>query len=144
MKGQFKPKNPNKYKGNVSNIIYRSSWELKMMMHLDNHPEVFQWSSEEVVIPYRSPIDNKIHRYFVDFYVTQIKNGKKETSLIEVKPSKQCRPPVQQKNKKNKTYLTEVRTWGVNEAKWKACTKYCEERGWKFLIITEKELGLRA
>jgi hypothetical protein len=143
MKGQFRPKNPHKYKGNVSNIIYRSSWELKMMMHLDNHQDVLQWSSEEVVIPYRSPLDNRIHRYFVDFYVNQIKDGKKKTILIEVKPSKQCRPP-DPKNKKNKRFLTEVKTWGVNSAKWEAAIEFCKDRGWEFLIITEKELGLRA
>jgi hypothetical protein len=79
-KGFFKPKNPDKYMGNPTNIIYRSSWELKLMIRLDEDPSIISWGSEEVVIPYRSPIDNRIHRYFVDFIVNKInRNGKKET-----------------------------------------------------------------
>ena len=143
-KGIYKLKNPSKYKGNPGNIEYRSSWELKFMMHLDTHPEILQWGSEAVVVRYRSPIDNKIHRYFVDFIVTKLnKDGKKETILIEIKPSKQTKPPVRPK-KMNKSYITEVKTWGVNEAKWKATDDFCKDRGWKFHIFTEKELGLKA
>lgn len=142
-KGFFKPKNPKKYKGDCTNIIYRSSYELKMMMYLDEHPNVILWGSEEYIIPYRSPLDNKIHRYFVDFNVTLINNeGKKETLLIEVKPEKQTKPP-ERKNKKSKTFITEVRTWGVNEAKWKAAKEFCKDRGWKFAIFTERELGIK-
>lgn len=143
-KGFFKPKNPKKYKGDATNIVYRSSWELKMMMYLDEHPNVLIWGSEEVIIPYRSPLDNKIHRYFVDFIVTSINSaGVKETTLIEVKPEKQTKPPERTKNKRAKTYLTEVKTWGVNEAKWKAANEFCKDRGWKFRIFTEKELGIK-
>lgn len=142
-KGFFKPKNPTKYKGNPSNIVYRSSWELKLMIRLDEDPNIISWGSEEIVIPYRSPIDNKIHRYFVDFIVTKInKDGSKETVLIEVKPEKQTKPPKIQKNI-TKKYLTEVKNWGVNEAKWKAAKEYCEDRKWKFYIFTEKELGVK-
>jgi len=134
IKGFFKPKNPQKYKGDPTNIVYRSGWELKLMLYLD---------SEEIVIPYRSPIDNKIHRYFPDFIVTKInKEGKKETALIEVKPYKQTIPPTKQSNITRK-YLTEVKNWGVNEAKWNAAKSYCEDRGWSFHIFTEKELGIK-
>lgn len=140
MKGTFKPKNPHKYKGNPTNIIYRSSWELKLMMYLDDTPNIISWGSEEIIIPYRSPIDNKIHRYFVDFVVTKINsNGLKETMLIEVKPLKQTKPPKKQK-KITKTYITEVKTWGINEAKWKAANEYCKDRKWSFHIFTEVEL----
>jgi hypothetical protein len=143
-KGYFRPKNPSKYRGDPTNIIYRSRWELKLMMYLDDHKDVIQWSSEEVIIPYRSPIDGKIHRYFVDFLVTKInKEGKKETSLIEVKPAAQTKPPAITENKKSRRYINEVMTWGVNEAKWKAATEYCKDRGWKFLIFTERELGIK-
>jgi len=143
-KGYFKPRNPAKYKGNPSNIIYRSRWESLLMSKLDEHPDVISWGSEEVVIPYRSPIDGRVHRYFVDFIVTTInKQGIKETTLIEVKPASQTRPPVLTEGKKNKRYIQEVMTWGVNEAKWKAATEYCKDRGWKFQIFTEKELGLK-
>ena len=142
-KGYFKPKNSKKYKGNPTNIIYRSSWELKLMMRLDEDPNIISWGSEEIVIPYRSPLDNKIHRYFVDFIVTKInKQGIKETVLIEVKPAKQTKPPKVQKNITRK-YITEVKTWGVNEAKWKAAKEYCDDRKWKFYIFTEKELGVK-
>jgi hypothetical protein len=141
--GFFKPKNPQKYKGDPTNIVYRSSWELKLMLYLDSKKEVISWASEEIIIPYRSPIDGKIHRYFPDFIVTKINsNGKKETVLIEVKPQKQTIPP-EPKGKINKRYLTEVANWGKNEAKWKAAKEYCEDRGWTFHIFTEKELGIR-
>jgi hypothetical protein len=141
--GYFKPKNPSKYKGDPTNIVYRSSWELKLMMYLDNHSDVINWGSEEIIIPYRSPIDNKIHRYFPDFIVTKInKSGKKETVLIEVKPLSQTKPPKIQE-KVTKKYITEVTNWGINEAKWKAADEYCKDRGWAFHIFTEKELGIK-
>jgi hypothetical protein len=142
-KGFFKPKNPKKYKGDPTNIIYRSGWELKLMLYLDDHKDVLSWGSEEVIIPYRSPIDGRIHRYFPDFIVTKInKEGLKETALIEVKPSSQAKPPKKQE-KITKRYITEVKTWGTNEAKWKAATEFCKDRGWTFHIFTEKELGIK-
>lgn len=142
-KGYFKPKNPNKYRGDARNIVYRSSWELRLMSYLDDHKDVISWGSEEIVIPYRSPIDGRLHRYFVDFIVTKINsNGQKETSLIEVKPANQTKPP-QKQQKPTKRYITEVTTWGVNEAKWKAATEYCKDRGWTFHIFTERELGIK-
>lgn len=144
IQGFFKPKNPQKYKGDPTQIVYRSGWELKLMLYLDSRPEVVSWSSEETIIPYRSPIDGKIHRYFPDFVVTKInKQGKKETTLIEVKPSKQTVPPKKTKGKSNKTFLSEVHAWGINEAKWKAAREYCKDRGWGFEIFTEKELGIK-
>lgn len=142
-KGYFKPKNPKKYKGDPTNIVYRSSWELKLMMYFDDHKDVISWGSEEIIIPYRSPIDGRIHRYFPDFIVTKInKDGKKETSLIEVKPFYQTKPP-EKKSKVTKKYLTEVKTWGINEAKWKSAIEFCKDRGWTFHIFTEKELGIK-
>lgn len=141
--GYFKPKNPQKYKGDPTNIVYRSSWELKLMTYLDSHKDIINWGSEEIIIHYRSPIDNKIHRYFPDFIVTKInKEGKKETALIEVKPLAQTKPPKKQE-KVTKKYITEVTTWGINEAKWKAANEYCSDRGWSFHIFTERELGIR-
>jgi hypothetical protein len=147
--GRFKPKNPSKYLGDSANIIYRSSWELKLMAYLDVHPNVVRWGSEEIVIPYRSPIDGRIHRYFPDFYVEQINmNGKKEKILIEVKPKHQTLEP-DSKNKLtpkgmiSKRYLSEVATYGVNRAKWKAAEEYCKDLGWKFQLLTENELGIK-
>lgn len=141
--GYFKPKNPHKYKGDPTTIIYRSSWEFKMMKFLDERKDIIKWSSEEIIIPYRSPIDGKWHRYFPDFLVTKInKDGIQETALIEVKPKSQTMPPKRQ-SKATKKYLTEVKTWGINEAKWKAAIEYCKDRGWEFHIFTEKELGIK-
>lgn len=147
--GKFKPRNPSKYLGDSSNIIYRSGWELKLMSFLDSHPNVLKWGSEEVIIPYRSPVDGKIHRYFPDFYVEQINiEGKKEKILIEVKPKHQTRPPelsnkLTPKGMISRKYLNEVKTWGVNQAKWKAAQDYCLDRGWKFTLMTETELGIK-
>lgn len=110
------------------------------MAYLDRHPDVISWGSETVVIPYRSPIDNRMHRYFMDFIV-QMKtvDGKIDTLLIEVKPKKQTAPP-KKPTRMTRRFLNEVRTWGVNEAKWKATTEYVTKRGWKFVILTEKEI----
>jgi hypothetical protein len=144
-KGKFKPINPSKYKGDPTNIVYRSRWELFVMSKYDMNPDVLQWSSEEIVIPYVCPTDGKRHRYFPDFWVKQRnKDGVLEEYLIEVKPYKETIPPkVQSGTKPSRRYLTEVMTWGKNSAKWQAAEAYCMQRGWKFVKITEKELGFR-
>lgn len=144
-KGYFKPRNPEKYKGDPTNIIYRSRWELKLMGYLDSHTDVLQWGSEEFCIPYRSPIDNRVHRYFPDFYVKRrSKDGVIEVLIIEVKPFKEtiAPTPLAKNTKLTKTFLNEVRTYGINTSKWKAAREFCADRGWKFVIMTEKELGI--
>lgn len=142
-KGYFKPRNPSKYRGNPSNIIYRSSWELKLMMWLDHHDDVLEWGSEEFFIPYRNPIDGRVHRYFPDFYVKRKgSDGKIETMVIEVKPESQTREPKKQERKTRK-YINEVVAWGINTSKWKAAEEYCLDRGWKFKILTERELDIK-
>lgn len=145
--GRFQPKNPSKYRGDPTNVIYRSGWELKLMMYLDNQPNVLQWSSEEIIIPYVSPIDNRIHRYYVDFYVKKLTpGGKIEEMLIEVKPEAQMvepKPKNTKTGKPSKQYIKEVYTWGVNSAKWAAAEKYCAERGWTFQKMGAKDLGIR-
>ena len=149
-KGRFKPTNPEKYKGDPTKIIYRSMWEFKFFRFVDLHPDVVWWQSEEIAIPYLSPIDNKIHRYFPDVILKKrIGPDTYETVMIEIKPQKQTVPP--DTSKKNNTptgrvsrrYLNEVKTYGINDAKWKAARKYCEERGWKFAIMTEHHLGVK-
>ena len=143
--GYFKPKNPQKYKGDPTNIVYRSRWELLVMSRFDSDPNVIWWSSEETIIPYRSPIDNRIHRYFVDFTARLNKSdGGTKTVLIEVKPYAQTRPPViSESKKKSRKYINEVMTWGVNSAKWKAAQEYCKDRGYEFMIMTENEIGIK-
>ena len=140
-KGKFKIKNSQKYKGNPSNIIYRSLMELRFMKWCDSSEKILQWSSEEVVIPYISPIDNKRHRYFPDLLIHTAKGW----FLIEVKPQIESRPPkkklVENLNlKKKRRYMKSVRTWLVNEAKWIAAKKVCEVEGWTFEIFTEQQL----
>ena len=141
-KGKFRPKNPDKYKGNPTNIIYRSLWELRFMRHLDTHPSILQWASEEVIIPYVSPIDNRVHRYFPDFWVKmKDKTGVINTMLVEIKPYNQVKEPVRQ-DKITRRYINEIKTYGINSARWKAAEKYCLDKKWQFKILTEKDLGL--
>lgn len=143
-KGYFNPRNPNKYKGDPTNIIYRSRWESVLMSRLDRDPNVIWWQSEETIVPYRSPVDNRIHRYYVDFTARlKTPNGGTRTVLIEVKPAAQCRPPPLMEGRKTKRYINEVMRWGVNSAKWKAAREYCKDRGYEFIIMTEKELGIK-
>lgn len=138
--GKFKPNNPKKYNGNIENIVYRSSWELKFLKFCDRNKNIIEYGSEEVIIPYFSPIDGKIHRYFVDFYI-KVKNNenKIKTYLIEVKPKHQTVPPKKPK-RISKHYQEALKTYAVNEAKWNAAKKVCEERDWNFLILTEDHL----
>lgn len=138
--GRFKPSNPGKYKGDPTNIIYRSLWERKFMVWCDLNQNVLEWGSEEIVIPYISPVDNKIHRYFPDFYVrVRTREGGNAKYIVEVKPAKQCAEPKRQ-TKITKRYLAEVSTYAVNQAKWKSAKEYCDDRRMKFIVLTEKEL----
>jgi hypothetical protein len=140
--GRFTPRNPQKYIGDYKNIIYRSSWECKMMDWLDRNPNIISWASEELIIPYISPVDGRWHRYFPDFLVKmRAKDGKLKTMLLEVKPKRQSQAPEPQK-RITKRYINEVATWGVNQSKWKAANEYCLDRGWEFQVITEDHLGL--
>ena len=141
-KGRYQPKNPLKYKGNYRNIIYRSLWELKFMKYCDSNQNILEWGSEEFWLPYRSPIDNRIHRYFPDFYIkVRENNGMIKKYVIEIKPKKQCIEPKPQK-KKTRTYIYEVREYAKNQAKWKAAEEYCLDRGLQFKVLTENELGI--
>ena len=141
-KGRFAPKNPQKYKGDITNIVYRSLWELKFMKWCDLNSSVKEWGSEIVVVPYVSPLDKKVHRYFVDFYMKVMdKEGGVQKYLIEIKPEKFTRPPSIPK-KRTKNFIDEVFQYGVNEAKWKAAFEYCQDRNMKFMILTEKDLGI--
>jgi|SRR6056300_1307153 hypothetical protein len=149
-KGRFRPKNPSKYKGDPTKIIYRSLWEFKFFRTVDEHPDVLWWQSEEVIVPYVSPIDGRRHRYYPDVVVhKKLPNGTLKTVMIEIKPYKQTLPPdIKKKNNTpsgriSRRYLNEVKTYGVNEAKWKAARNFCADRNWDFIIMTEKELGIK-
>lgn len=141
-KGKYTVRNRSKYVGKVDSVVYRSSWERRFMVWCDDNPAVIAWNSEEVVIPYYSPVDNKMHKYYVDFLIkTRDSDGNVKHTLIEVKPEKQCKPPVMGKTKKSRyRYLKELKTWKVNEAKWKEAEEFCLDRKWEFKILTEKHL----
>lgn len=141
-KGTYRPINRKKYIGDPNKITYRSLWERSFMVYCDKNDAILAWASEEVVIPYISPIDNKVHRYFPDFYIkVRQKDQSIKNMLVEIKPKKQCSPPKIPK-RKTKSYLNEVKTWGVNQAKWKAAKEWCDDRKFEFKLITENELGL--
>ena len=142
-KGRYRPSNPKKYKGNPSNIVYRSLWERKFMVYCDNHTKILEWGSEEIALPYRSPIDNKVHRYFPDFYIkVRESNGKIKRYIIEIKPKKQTMEP-KVKKRKTKGYIYEVYEYAKNQAKWKAAEEFCKDRMWEFKVLTEEELGIK-
>jgi hypothetical protein len=141
-KGKFRVDNPGKYKGDISNIVYRSLWELRFMKWCDKNQSVEEWGSETVIVPYISPIDRKAHRYFVDFYVkVRNKNGTLQKYLIEIKPERFTKPPAIPK-KKTKRFIDEVFQYSVNDAKWKAAFEFCKDRNMTFMILTEKDLGI--
>ena len=105
-KGKYKPSYPKKYKGDPNNIVYRSLWERKFMVYCDNNQNILEWGSEEVIVPYRSPIDNRYHRYFPDFYIkVKESNGMIKKMIIEIKPFKQCIEPKVKKKKDKRLYL---------------------------------------
>ena len=141
-KGKYYPSYPNKYKGDPTNIIYRSLWERKFMVYCDKNDNILEWASEEISIPYRSPVDNRVHRYFPDFYMkVKERGGKIKRYVIEVKPAKQTKPPVKPK-RQTKGYIREAYEYAKNQAKWKMAREFCADRQWEFKVVTEKELGI--
>ena len=141
-KGKYYPSFPRKYKGDPTNIIYRSLWERKFMVYCDKNQNILEWASEEIAIPYRSPIDNRVHRYFPDFYMkVKETNGKIKNYVIEVKPAKQTKPPAKPK-RQTKGYIREAYEYAKNQAKWKMAKEFCADRQWVFKVVTEKELGI--
>ena len=141
-RGKYYPSFPRKYKGDPSNIIYRSLWERKFMVYCDKNTKILEWGSEEIALPYISPHDSRVHRYFPDFYIkVQENTGKIKRYLIEVKPLKQTVKPKKPK-RQTKGYIREAFEYARNQAKWKAAREYCADRMWEFKVITEKELDI--
>ena len=140
--GKFKPKNPKKYKGNPTNIIYRSSWEQEFMKWCDSNENVIWWQSEEKRIPYYDPVAQKHRFYYPDFYLLfQRSDGSQVLELVEVKPARQTKPPKKPK-KQTKAWVEEVKTYITNKAKWEAATDWCEDHRSNFRLITERELKM--
>ena len=141
-RAKYYPSYPRKYKGDPTNIIYRSLWERKFMVYCDKNTKILEWGSEEIALPYISPHDSRIHRYFPDFYIkVQENTGKIKRYLIEVKPLKQTTKPKRPK-RQTKGYIREAFEYARNQAKWKAAREYCADRMWEFKVITEKELDI--
>lgn len=138
-RGRYKPKNPHKYIGDITNIIYRSLWERKFMIFCDSTQSILKWASEEIIIPYFYSIDKKVHKYYVDF-IMQLKenDGSLKTYIIEIKPYIQTIEP--KKRKCTKKYIKELVEWEKNKSKWLSADKYAKDKNWEFKILTEKEL----
>ena len=141
-KGKYKVRNYKKYKGDPTGVVYRSLWERKFMKWCDGNPNILEWWSEELSIPYYDPVQKKWRRYFPDFWMkVKEKNGKVESYLVEVKPKRQVEGTKPQK-RKTKKYLREVFDYATNQAKWQAAQEYCNDRLWKFMLVTERELKI--
>ncbi len=138
--GLYHPRYPEKYVGDVNNIIYRSSWELRFLQYCDSNDNILQYASEEFSIPYLSPLDNRMHRYYPD-YLIKVKesNGLIKKYVVEVKPKRQTEPP-KKKSRVTKTYINEMKTYALNQAKWKYAREFCKDNLLEFKVITEDQL----
>ena len=144
MKGRFSPQNPEKYIGDPTNIIYRSSWEKIFCNWCDRNTSIKKWNSEEKIVPYFDPVKKRWRRYFPDFMIHyENKDGIMMTEMIEVKPQHEVEGPPTNPKRRTKGWVNQVYTYITNQAKWEAAKEYCENQGWSFRIITEKELGIK-
>lgn len=142
LQGRYSVKNREKYIGDPCDCVYRSSWERKAMVKFDESQTVLKWGSEPFAIPYRSPVDNRLHRYFPDFIVKAVDpQGREVVTLIEVKPFSETQPPKQTQRKTKERYATELATFLVNQAKWEAARALCASKSWRFVVMTEREIN---
>ncbi len=140
LQGRYTPTNPDKYRGKVNDIVFRSSWELVAFKFVDMEPNIIAWSSEEVIIPYRG-VDGKMHRYFMDLWLaTRQADGTIQKFLVEIKPASKKLPPRKTPGKRDDVFLREVIEYQTNQLKWEAAEIYCKKNGWKFIIWTEAQL----
>ena len=139
--GIFHPLRPEKYRGNVNQIIFRSGLELRAFKFMDCNPNILEWSSEETIIPYKNPLTGRVSRYFVDIYAKmKDKQGNVKKFLIEIKPHSQTLPP-NQKQRNMKTLRYQQAEYIKNQAKWQSASEYCSKRDMNFVLLTEKHLG---
>ncbi len=144
-KGFFSPRNPDKYAGDLTQIVYRSGWEKKLMIFLDNNSSVLTWMSETTPIPYFSQVDGKMRRYFPDFYVKyKNRDGDIVTDIIEVKPFKETIPPKKTGGKNSRRrFINESITFQRNTDKWDAAKAFAAKHNMTFRKMTEYELGYK-
>lgn len=143
-KSMYKPKHPEKYAGDHTNIVCRSSWERTFAKYCDLNTSIIKWASETVVVPYFDRGSGKQRRYFPDFLI-QIRqtDGSIKTIMVEIKPYAESVPPVPPKKKTKKTemrLMEATQTYATNQSKWEAAREYCRKRGYSFVVITEREL----
>ena len=132
--GKFNLKNPDKYVGRKT-PTYRSSWEFAFMRFCDEHPNVAQWASEAIRIPYRNPLTGKHTIYVPDFFIAYAdKNGKSRVELIEVKPANQTFREQLGKSRANQAH------WVINQAKWTAARAWAKQKGIFFRVINEGDI----
>lgn len=142
--GVFKPKNPEKYEGDATNILYRSSLELRYLKFFDENPNIICYASEELGIKYVSPMDGKVHTYYPDLiFKVRTKDGNIETYIAEIKPKSQTVPPKKTNQKPSRRFLNEVATYSVNKAKWDQADAFCKKNNAKFVVLTEQEIKMR-
>jgi len=138
--GYFNCLHPEKYNGSFP-IIYRSSLELKFLRWCDGASHVTNWTSESYIVPYQSPLDGKIHKYFIDNSITlKDKNGIEHKFLVEIKPLRMTKPPTESKKKSTATLLYEKTNWIKNQSKWRSAEQFAAKKGMKFIILTEEDL----
>ncbi len=138
--GIFRPKHPEKYKGSLP-IVYRSSYELRFQKWADHNPNVLSWGSETIIVPYPNPLTGRVSRYFVDFnIIIRDKNGQLKKFLVEIKPHNQTIPPIQTRN--TRSLAKRQAEYIKNQAKWKAANEWSTKKGYDFVVLTEKHLGL--
>lgn len=142
IQGLYKPNHPEKYIGDINQIVFRSSWELRAFKWADNNPYIIEWSSEPFPIKYFDSSTNKVRRYFPDLFLKiKDKDQNIKTYLVEIKPEKYTKPP-KKGRKKTKTFLQESATYEKNLSKWNQAKQFCEKNNIIFKILTEKELGI--
>lgn len=139
--GKFTPKHPHKYVGDVSNIVFRSSWELNVLRWLDSTPDVLSYASEEIIVPYYFPADGRWHRYYPDFLVNvRGKNNTTQVWMVEVKPYSQTLNPASKTYTSKRRQLRESMEYAKNQSKWQAAKAFCAGKNWKFVVLTERDL----
>jgi hypothetical protein len=142
--GLYAPVNPDKYIGDLHNIIYRSSWEYRFCTYCDLNESIVKWSSEPMAIDYYNPLDKKEHKYNVDFYIKVIKEDESyQEWILEIKPEKQTKKPLYEGNmtlSKLKSYNRNMQIWITNQAKFKAAKEWAEKRNFRFGVVDENFL----
>lgn len=142
--GYYQLQNAEKYIGDPSQIVFKSSWERKFCTYCDINPNILKWGSEVATIPYIGP-DQKTHRYHIDFYIETANHetGVNNKILVEVKPHGETlmpKPPTKSTAKAMESYEYSLKMYQKNLYKWAAAKQYAIERGMKFMIITENQL----